>query len=336
MNTFFIALTALLSVLTVITISIVMKRMGRISLDMEPGMLRLVVDVLIPCIIIDKVLKTDAFFVSAQNLWLPPILGFSTTGIGILLGFTAAYLCGKKLFNEVKQRRTFAACIGLLNYGYVPIPLLMMLFPDDDRIMGVFFLQYLGCELSVWTLVVFTMMGGFNAETFRKMFNAPSITLFAAVILNLLGHSSLFPDSFLVSVESCFDFLFRAIHQLGQAMIPVSLMMVGLTISELIAPAEIKKRWKTSVKTALLSCVLRLLVMPSIFLTLAVLLPCTVEIKRILVIHGAMGSAIFPIVLAKHYNGDPETAFDTVMSNTFLSILTLPFWIAFGLQIVSA
>jgi predicted permease len=47
-----------------------------------------------------------------------------------------------------------------------------------------------------------------------------------------------------------------------------------------------------------------------------------------------MGSAIFPIVLAKHYNGNTETAFDTVISNTLVSIITLPLWIAFGMKMI--
>jgi predicted permease len=47
-----------------------------------------------------------------------------------------------------------------------------------------------------------------------------------------------------------------------------------------------------------------------------------------------MGSAIFPMVLAKHYGGDPKTAFDTILSNSLLSVLTLPIWIAVGLSLI--
>ena len=64
------------------------------------------------------------------------------------------------------------------------------------------------------------------------------------------------------------------------------------------------------------------------------LLRLTVEIKKVLIVQGAMGSAIFPMVLAKHYGGDPKTAFDTILSNAFLSILTVPIWIAFGMSLI--
>jgi len=55
-----------------------------------------------------------------------------------------------------------------------------------------------------------------------------------------------------------------------------------------------------------------------------------------MIIYGAMGSAIFPIVLSKHYNGNPQTAFDTVVSNMLVSVIVLPFWITAGLKLVDS
>jgi len=48
----------------------------------------------------------------------------------------------------------------------------------------------------------------------------------------------------------------------------------------------------------------------------------------------APGTAIFTMVLSKHYGGDPKTAFDTIMSNSILTALTLPVWIAVGLHLI--
>jgi len=333
-HTFSVALAAILSVLCIIFFAILLRRTGRIAPETDHGLLRLTVDFLIPCLIIDRILNTDAFS-DVQNLWLPPLLGFSLTGVGILIGFavTAASSKGTGLVTW-KQKRTFAACVGLLNYGYIAIPLVDVLFPGDNRTMGVLFLQYLGAEVSVWTLVVFTMMGKLNSKSWHHLINGPILAILVAVPLNLLGHGTLISEEFREYAVPCFGFLFWAVHMVGQTAIPISLMMVGLTITELIHHKEIQSRWRTTLKISFWSCLIRLAVMPTIFLGLAVLLPCTAEIKRILVIHGAMGSAIFPIVLSKHYKGNTETAFDTVMSNTLVSILTLPLWIAFGMKII--
>jgi predicted permease len=333
-HTFSLALTAILSALCIIFFAIVLRRTGRISPETDHGLLRLTIDLLIPCLIIDRILNTNVFS-DVQNLWLPPFLGFSLTGLGILAGFAATLIpaWGTGLVTQ-QQKRTFASCVGLLNYGYIAIPLVDVLFSDNHRTMGVLFLQYLGAEVSVWTLVVFTLRGEFDSTLWRQLINAPILAILIAVPLNLLGHSVWISEEFHKSVVPYFDFLMWAIHQIGQTAIPISLMTVGLTITALIQHKEIKKRWRTTLKISFWSCLIRLVIMPIIFLTLAVFLPCTIEIKRVLVIHGAMGSAILPIVLAKLYNGNTETAFDTVISNTLVSIITLPLWIAFGMRII--
>jgi predicted permease len=333
-QTFSIALAAILSVLCIIFFAIVLRRTGRISPETDHGLLRLTIDLLIPCLIIDRILNTNAFS-DVQNLWLPPLLGFSLTGLGILTGFLVTLVPGWGTgLSAPQQKRTFAACVGLLNYGYIAVPLVDVLFQDNHRTMGVLFLQYLGAEVSVWTLVVFTMMGRLDLKLWRHLINGPILAVLIAVPLNLLGHSTLLPKEFHEYFVPCFGFLMWAIHQIGQTAIPISLMMVGLTITALIQHKEIQNRWRTTLKISFWSCLIRLLVMPIVFLMLAVCLPCTVEIKRVLVIHGAMGSAIFPIVLAKHYNGNTETAFDTIISNTLVSIITLPLWIAFGMRMI--
>lgn len=334
LHTFSIALSAILSVLCVILFAILLRRTGRIMPETDHGILRLVIDLLFPCLIFDRIIKTDAF-ADIQNLWLPPLIGFGMTALGILIGFAFAALPSSQTgLTTWKQRRTFAACVGVLNYGYVPIPLVETLFPDNASVMGVLFLGYLGAELSVWTLVVFSMMGRFNAKSWRHLINGPILAILLTVPLNLLGNSSFVPAAFFEHVAPCFDFFLKAVHMIGQAAIPISLMMIGLTIAELLHRKEIVKRLGTARKIAFWSCLIRLLIMPALTLLVVWVLPCTQDIKRVMVVYGAMGSAVFPIVLSKHYNGNTETAFDATMSNTLLSILTLPFWIALGIKYV--
>ncbi|GHT26167.1 malate permease [Planctomycetales bacterium] len=333
-HTFFIALTAILSVLCVIGFAILIRRTGRIGTEIDTAIFYLVIDLLFPCLIFEQIIKTDAFN-QTQNLWLPPLIGFMMTALALLVAFAVCGMRSSKTgLTTWKQKRTFAACVSLLNYGYIPIPLVAALFPDDNRTMGVLFPMYLGAEISVWTLVLFTMMGKLDSKSWKHLINGPILAIVLTVPLNLLINSSFFPAGFFSTITPCFDFFLAAVHQLGQAAIPVSLLMVGFTISELIRFDEIKERLKTSAKTAFWSCAIRLVIMPLIVIAAAVLLPCTLEIKRVMVVYGAMGSAIFPIVLSKHYNGNPQTAFDTVISNMLVSIILLPFWITAGLKCI--
>jgi len=75
-------------------------------------------------------------------------------------------------------------------------------------------------------------------------------------------------------------------------------------------------------------------VLPLLFLVAAKYLPLTVELKRVLVLEAAMPSAVFPIVLSKHYGGDPPTAVRVVLATTAVSLVTIPLWIRFGMKFV--
>jgi predicted permease len=334
-HSFSVALTAILSVFCIAGAGILFRRSGRLTQASEQPLLRLTVDLLMPCLIFDRVLKTDAFVSDPQNLWLPPLLGFGLTAVGILLGLCVAVLPMKQHgLTTWKQRRTFAGCVGNYNYGFVPIPLVIAMFPGDTRILGVLFVQNLGVEIALWTIVLVTLLGKIDKQSLRHLINGPSIAIILAVLLNLLGNSRFVPAAFHEHVAPYFDFLLMTIHLLGAASIPLSIILIGAIFAEHFHREEIKVRLSTTLKIAFWSILIRLVVMPVICIALAVWLPCTGEIKRVLIIHGAVGSAIFTMALAKHYGGDPKTAFDTIVSNSLLSVVSLPLWIAVGLSLV--
>ena len=333
-HTFSVALAAILALFCIASAGLFFRRSGRLTHEAEQPLLRLTVDLLLPCLIFDRILKTEAFY-EPQNLWLPPLLAIGCVTIGVFFGLCVACLPAKLNGMETwNQRRTFSGCVGILNYGFVPIPLVIVLFPNDDRMLGVLFVQNLGVEIAVWTIMLFTFMGKIDRKSLRHVINGPSIAIVASVSLNLLGNSRFVPGAFHEHIAPCFDFLLLAVHLLGAAAIPLSIIMVGATFADHFHREEIKKRLPTTLKVAFWSVLIRLVIMPAIFVSLAIWLPCTIEIKQVLVIHGAMGSAIFPMVLAKHYGGDPKTAFDTIVSNSLLSVLTLPLWIAVGLSLI--
>jgi predicted permease len=77
-------------------------------------------------------------------------------------------------------------------------------------------------------------------------------------------------------------------------------------------------------------CLVRLVLLPLGFLVLARYLPCSVELKRVIILQAAMPAAVFPIVMAKHYGGDTATALRVVISTSALSLITTPIWIRLG------
>jgi predicted permease len=67
---------------------------------------------------------------------------------------------------------------------------------------------------------------------------------------------------------------------------------------------------------------------------LAKFLPCSIELKRVILLQGAMPSAVLPIVLAKHYGGDPRTALQVVIGTSLAGLVTIPLWIDFGGRVI--
>ena len=75
-------------------------------------------------------------------------------------------------------------------------------------------------------------------------------------------------------------------------------------------------------------------ILPVLFLLLAKYLPCSIELKRIIAIQAAMPAAVFSIVIAKHYCGDPATALRVVLGTSLVGLVTIPLWLRFGMKFV--
>ncbi len=118
---------------------------------------------------------------------------------------------------------------------------------------------------------------------------------------------------------------------LGGCAIPLALLLIGATILDYWD--EVGTMARGSIITG--ACMIRLLLLPILFLAMARWLPCSLELKRVIVIEAAMPSAVFPIVMAKHYKGDIGIALQVVLGSSIIGLLTIPLWIHWGLKWIS-
>ncbi|MDR1492980.1 MAG: AEC family transporter [Planctomycetaceae bacterium] len=321
---FLVPLQMLVGVYLVVGCGAFFRKMNWYPAPAEMPLYKLTVWVLMPCLIFERILPANELIGDYRNLILPPIIGLAATGIGALLGFSVGFL-PKKLtgLQNWKMLGTFAACVSILNYGFVPIPLIAALYDSLDKTQAVLFIQNLGSELSIWTVVIISMSGAVNRKTLFRAINPPTCAIVVAILMNQLGVYPYIPQ-----------FVMNAIKLLGDASLPISMFTVGISVADAFDWRRIYRHWRRSVRIAFWSCLLRLAVLPTIFIAVAVYAPLTIEIRRVLVIHAAMSSAIFPMVLSRHYDGDPATAFDTILPNSILALITLPVWVALGLSLI--
>jgi predicted permease len=285
-----------------------LRRVCRLTAESETGMLRLYINCFYPALILKSVLGNAALREPANILW-PPLAGFGT----IVLGFAVGYYAGRALGLRVGSGlRTFAFTVGIYNYGFIPIPLMESLYGREP--LGVLLVQNMGCELAVWSVGLLVLSGLSLREGWRQVLNPPICTLVVALGLNLSGLA-------LPAV------LMRVVDLLGGCAIPFGLLLCGVTLDTYFEkPGQLYDG-----RTTPSACLLRLVVLPVAFLLLARFVPMSLELKRVLVVQAAMPSGMMPLVLARHYGGQPLTAAQIIFGTTALGLLVIPLWLHFGL-----
>jgi len=313
MNEFSTVLGAVLPIFGLMVVGLGLRKFNWLTEDADHSLLRINVNVLLPALILNSALGNPAL-AQLWNLLLAPAFGYGTVLLGIGLALAARSLHGLR---ERPDIRTFAVCVGIQNYGYVPLPLVTLLF--DKETLGVLFLVMMGVETALWTLGVWTFTGSSPGRNWRRIINAPLIAILIAVVFNLLGLSARIPQPLLTGV-----------HWLGQCAIPMALILIGAMVADHLHEFHSKSGWRVMGAAVLL----RQGVLPLLLLLAIKHLPATVELKRVLVLEAAMPAATFPIVMSRLYPGDPATAVRVVIATSLVGLATIPLWIRFGMKFV--
>lgn len=322
MNEFFTVLTAVLPVFGIMGIGLWLRRRDWLSAEADQSLMRVTINLLLPSLIFDSVLGNAALR-RPENLLLPPLLGFGMVGVGILVARPFARLAG---LHTRPEQRTFAFLTGLQNYAYLTIPLCFTLF--DSGTTGVLFVHNVGTEIAMWTLGVAALTGSGLGRGWKKFLNAPLAALVLAMLLNFLGMYFTPPPPLAIAGKM----ILTITHWLGQSAIPLALLLIGAIVADHLDEA----RGGRAVRVITVAALVRLGLLPLLFLLLAKFLPCSLELKRVLVLQGAMPSAVLPIVITKHYGGDARIALQVALGTSLVGLVTIPLWIRFGGQFVGA
>ncbi|HLP77103.1 MAG TPA: AEC family transporter [Candidatus Paceibacterota bacterium] len=306
---------AVLPVFGLMLAGFVLRRIKWLTADADESLLRICVNVLLPCLIFESVLG-NAALQRKENLFWPPLIAVFTILLGIGVGWIAAKCIGLR---EPVERRTFALTAGLQNYGYIPLPLCILLF--DPGTVGVLLVHNVGVEVVLWTVGMAVLSGRGFQGGWRKIINAPLVALVFALALNAFGSGVLNPQ--IIHVGSI---AMTAVHWLGQCAIPLALLLIGAIIADHLPEIH----GGQSVRIVSAGIVVRLIILPPIFFLLARWLPVSIEMKRVIVVQGAMSSAVLPVALAKHFGGDPRTALQVVLATSLVGLVAIPIWIQVG------
>ena len=299
---------SVLPVYLLIVAGAVCRKTGVVRKEHDDGVMRVVYTVMMPCYILDKILGSEVL--RSGTVVLSSIgLGFGLILAGVAIGALVGRLIG---LERGSGMRTFALSTGTQNFGFTAAPVVEILWTTGA--LAVLFIHNIGVELALWSVGVMIMSGGSGLH-WRKLLNGPVFAVVVGLVLVALGLD-----------QSVTGAPRKAMSMLGVGAFPVGIFIIGCTIVDLIG-AE-----KPSVKFIGASLVVRVLLVPAVFLSAAKFLPLADELRQVIVVQAAMPAGMTPIILARLYGGRPAVAVQIVVFTTALSILSLPWIIAFGCQ----
>ncbi|MFK7910505.1 MAG: AEC family transporter [Akkermansiaceae bacterium] len=308
-----LVLQAALPIYIIVVLGAVLRRTSVLKQEMDKGIMAMVVNLLYPCLILDKMLGSEILR-DAGVVASSAGIGFLIIAGGMFVGFAVARLMG---LERGGGRRTFAMSSGLQNYGYIALPLMLYVFPDDNNVLAVLFTHNLGVEIAVWTVGLMLISGNMK-PSWRAFLKGPIIAVVLGVLLVQTGLD-----------QSVSPVLRRVVSMLGECAIPIALILIGATLHDLAR--QMRFDWKISTGAVLV----RLALVPLLILCIAKFLPLATELKQVLVIQAAMPAGMFPILMSRHYGGRADVAIQVVVATTLVSLLTMPLIVSLGLAWVA-
>lgn len=283
-NLYWIILGAVIPVFSFIGLGLILRRLGWLLPSADQGLLRMVIYLFYPALILYYTLGNPALK-EAGNVIVAALLGFGT----VVLGFGVAWWIGRSIGLTVgKGARSFAFSNGVFNYGYIPVPLIAVLFVSRET-TGVLFVFNVGVELAMWTIGIVLLSGGGLSQIWSKLLNPPIVALTLGLAFNFVGLGDKLPT-----------FALQTLGMMSACAVPLGLILSGATLFDLLREGALRGK----ARVAWAGVGLRLLILPAIMLALAKFIPgLSQDLQRVLVVQSAMPAAMFSIVMARHYGG---------------------------------
>lgn len=308
--------TRVLAVFAVMAAGVGARRVGWLTREADRSLMRLAVNVMLPCLFFHRVLS-DPPAGAFRQVAVPPLVGFGTTVVGfVIAGLCAAMLKRWARLGEPSQRRAFTLCTGMYNYGYIPLPIAMAVFPGAVTTLIV---HNVGVEIALWTVGLLVISGSLDRGAWRRMLNPPVIAISVALALVFTGATRHVPGP-------AMEVVLGAAKMMGDTAIPLGLVLSGAVIYDLWGEGD----WLAEWRMVLLASGLRLVALPAAFLVFARYAGLNDALKQVVILQAAMPAATFPLVVTRMYAQDTATALRIVVGTTVVGVVTIPLWIAIG------
>lgn len=301
-------ISAVLPAYLLILLGVVLRKISLLRKEHDEPLMHAVYHIMYPCFILDKILGSEALRGGSVVGWSLTI-GFCE----LLVGMAVGIVVGRWIqLQKGGGLRTFAFSVGIQNFGFTAIPIVQSLW--GAAAVSVLMVHNLGVELSIWTFGVMVMSND-KKIPWKKLLNGPAVSVVVGLLLVALGLDGKITGP-----------IREMMKWLGSGAFPLALLVTGAIMIDMVRVE------KPSLRIAVAGSILRLLVIPMIILSVAKYFPLSLELKQVLIVQAAMPAAMSPLLIAKLYGGRPGIAAQIIVVTTLLSLLTLPWMIAFGIR----
>jgi predicted permease len=282
----------------------------------------LVVQVTFPALVFVQMLET-VNFASLQRGWWIPVFG----GVSIVL---AAWV-GKGLVGFFRvppeSRKTFVFLVALPNWVFLPLPIAAGLY-GAEGVRFVLLLNF-GAQITLWSYAIRLLQDGEGEKqpAWRMLLcNAGVMATLAGAGLALCWPGMAAPSDSAPGLVwgLTINSVLGALKMIGDLTIPLSLLVAGAQLAELMRSSQFQWRPLSGVTLARLvvAPLVTLLALKAVTLLIGVRLTEVEFVTSAVIV--AMPVAISCSMFADHYNGDRGLTASSIFLTTLLSLLTVP------------
>lgn len=271
--------------------------------DLSPWSM-IIIDILFPMLAFSSILK-NLEISRLKVLWMMPVSAFGIMALGALLGiFLKRLMVNKSNGREV----TFHHFCAMNNYSFLPIIVISNLWGSEY--LALLFLACIGSEIGLWTIGIGILGGADMKSALKKIISPNTCAIIAALILSCIGIKDFMPQTS--------DVILRICSRLGNAAVPLMLIMIGASLYS-SSSAIIKNK-----RDIVYLSFVRLLLIPLITTSLLKLLPLPEDAYRVLYVVAIMPVSVSATILTRRFGGSPEFAGQAAIVTTVCSAATMP------------
>jgi len=214
-----------------------------------------------------------------------------------------AWALGRICRYRGEQLRALALATTVMNCGNFGLPLVFFAYGNPSLDVSVLTFVVFNIPLSTLAIV---LAQGSGTSLGKALLNAARIPLFHAALAALLLQ--------LVGLEIP-GFLLRPLELLGQAAIPLMLILLGMQLA--------KTRLQASLGFLSLATLIRLAVAPAVAWIIASLLGIGGLDRQVVVLQTSTPAAILPLLYSLRFGTRPDLVAGAILTTTVLSAVSL-------------